>query len=60
MNRKCSGRTLCESRPLEISKGRYLRFSWHNGHAQMIHDAGSVSTGAGMHSPHPLLTTVKA
>jgi hypothetical protein len=38
----------CDTLPLNISAGRYRRFSLQSGHSAMIHDDGMVSTGAGM------------
>jgi hypothetical protein len=52
--------SLCESFPLKISLGRYRRSSWQIGHPATIHDDGSVFTGAGMLSPHPLHQTAKS
>ena len=52
--------SLCESRSLKISLGKYRRSSWQSGQAATIHDDGSVFTGAGTHSPHPLHQTAKS
>jgi hypothetical protein len=38
----------------------YRRCSPHNGHFATIHDAGSVLTGAGMFSEHPLHRITKS
>ena len=49
--------SLCESRSLKMSAGRYRRLSPHSGHPAMIQVSGRVLTGAGTISLQPLHQT---
>lgn len=50
----------CDNRPRKISLGKYRLRSPHSAHSATIHVSGSVPTGAGIFSPHPLHRTVKS
>ena len=49
-----------DSLPRKMSPGRYRRLSPQSGHCATIHEAGMVSTGAGIFAPQRLQQMVKS